>query len=409
MATLNLSLFDKALKTLYAPGKIPRIGMDKHTLLGMIKKETSWKGGPYAQRVRVANSAGRSASLSAAQSAAGNAKNLEFLIPAQAKADYGVVRIDGQTIRASENLTEESAAGYISARKQEIDTTIASLNASLAHALYRNGGGARAVVGSVSSNAITLATASDSFYFEKDMVITANTNDGSGSGTARSGDMVVTKVERGPVTSVVTVDTAAASLTAGDYLFVKGDFGAKVSGLEAWIPASAPSATAFMGLDRTIDTRLGGLRYPGDAPILEQLSRARAWAHEQGAEISHMFVHPSKWNEAELAMSDRAYTDFKNEDQTIGYKSLMIRTPYGPVPLLADVNCQQNVCWALKLDDWKIISRGEVPGPLAHTKSSSGEGDQFFTMTSEDSIEGRFGYYAEVVCAAPGNSMRVSL
>lgn len=408
MPTLNLSLFDKALKTFYAPGAIPRIGMEEHVLLSMIRKETTWKGGPYNQKVRIANAAGRSASLTVAQAAAGNAKNIEFVIPSQAKSDYGVVRIDGQTLRASEGLTEESAAGYISARKQEIDTTIASLHASLGHAIYRNGGGARARVASVAANVITLSEARDAAFFEKDMILNADTADGTVAGTARVGDMVVTKVDRGMVTSTITVDTAAASLAANDYLFIKGDKGAKLTGLDAWIPATAPSATAFFGVDRSVDTRLGGLRYTGDAPILEQISRARTWAYEQGAKITHFFCHPSKWNEAELAMQEKAYTDHKSADQTFGYRGLTIRTSYGDVPLLADVDCQPDVCWGLKLDDWKIVARGAVPGPLSHAKKNE-EDSEFFTMASEDSIEGRFGYYAELVCSAPGNSLRLAL
>jgi hypothetical protein len=44
MTALSMANFNNAMKTMYAPGEIPKLGLYDHPLLAMIKKNTKWGG-----------------------------------------------------------------------------------------------------------------------------------------------------------------------------------------------------------------------------------------------------------------------------------------------------------------------------------------------------------------------------
>ena len=50
-----------------------------------------------------------------------------------------------------------------------------------------------------------------------------------------------------PIGTAWTTGVSAAA--ASDYICQSGDLNAKIKGLAAWLPSTAPSATAFFGVD----------------------------------------------------------------------------------------------------------------------------------------------------------------
>jgi hypothetical protein len=405
MTALSMANFNNAMKTMYAPGEIPKLGLYDHPLLAMIKKNTKWGGESYKQPIQYANNVGRSATLTAAKSASGNAKFGQFVIPL-AKKDYAVIQIDGEVVRSS---SMGDATSYLTARKSEIDASYEGLYSSLGNALYRNGGGAKARVATLpGGNVITFTNSNDVAFFEVGMVLQAQTTDGTSAGTLRVGTMTVTAVNRDEGASSITCGGGTvAALAVNDFLFQNGDIGLKITGLDRYIPATAPTDTLY-GVNRALDSsRLGGLRYNASLPLLETIQRSRAYAAKNGAKITHYFMHPDRWADLELQLDNKATTDLKSADEKFGYTALSVRTPAGVVPVIADADCPIDVCWGLKLDDWTLLSKGDCPGPIDH--SEGGQGNYFKMMEGEDTVEGRIGYYAELACRAPGNSIRVAV
>lgn len=408
MTALNMANFNAAMKAMYAPGEISKLGLYDHPLLTMIPKNTKWGGEKYSQPIQYANNVGRSASLTAAKSASGNAKFGRFEIPT-AKRDYAVIQIDGEVVRSSSMGDRGNALAYLSARKSEIDASYEALYSSLGNALYRNGGGAKARVATLpGGNVITFTNPNDVAFFEVGMVLQAQTTDGTSAGTLRAGTMTVTAVNRDEGVGTITCGGGTvAALAVNDYIFQNGDIGLKITGLDRYIPATAPSDTLF-GVNRALDpSRLGGLRYNTTLPLMEAIQRSRAYAAKNGAKITHYFMHPDRWADLELQLDNKALTDLEDADGKWGYKALSIRTASGIVPVIADADCPLDVAWGLKLDDWTLISKGECPGPIDH--SEGGQGNYFKMLEAEDTVEGRIGYYAELACRAPGNSIRVTV
>jgi hypothetical protein len=206
----------------------------------------------------------------------------------------------------------------------------------------------------------------------------------------------------------ITLDdayTSSGTIAANDYLFVDGDRGSKLKGLDAWVPSSAPGATSFFGVDRSVDTvRLGGNRYDGSAlPIEEALIEGAARAAREGAKIDHYFVNYDTYSELQKALGAKVqYVDLKATAE-IGFRAIQINGPRGPINIVPDQNCQSDVAWGLQLNTWKLYSLGKA------VRVIDTDGLQMLRQASSDGVEVRYGFYGQVGCRAPGYNIRVSL
>ncbi len=405
MAALDLTALSYALQEMY-PDIVGELNMLDKPTLALISKRTDFTGDKFVQPTVYANNQGRSASLTLAQAGVTGNKGVAFEITTS--KNFGVIQIDGETLRAAgDTLTRAQARSFLEARRSEVKGTTEALMQSAAHALFRDGLGLRGQRASILSNTVTLANAHDAIFFDVGMVVGAVASDTT---TLRTGTTTVTAVSRGLTTSTVTLASAAAigSFADNDYLYVSGDYGAMLKGFEAWCPSSAPGATSFFGVDRSVDTsRLGGLRYSESLPIVERLVKAEAFARIQGAKLDVFSIHPIRMAEVKNTLGDKLrYTDVKSPDGRFSFKAVEMATMYGSVRLVEDPFCPTTVAWGLQLDTWKLVSRGEMPGPLDHLGGSQGN---FFQMTAADSVEGRYGYYANLSCNAPGYNIRVTL
>lgn len=405
--TLDLTAFNYALQEMY-PDIVGRTNELDTPFLSMIGKRTDFTGKTLSYPTVYANNAGRAGTLSAAQTASTGSKGVQWAITAV--KDYGVIRIDGETLRASGgagSMSRGEAAAFLSARSEEMLSTVKALNESIAFQLFRTGTGVRGVRSSAAGNVITLTNANDGIFFDVGMIIGACTS--ADPPVARTGTATITAVSRGPTTSTITVDNIATliAFADGDGIYVSGDLNTRMKGLGAWVPSSAPGATAFFGVDRSVDTsRLGGLRYTGTEPLIDRLVRAEAYARVQGAKLDMFVMHPTQLALVKNILADKIrFVDQKSASGRTSFRMVEIDTDNGTCKLMADPFCPSTIAYGVQLDTWKLVSRGECPGPLNHL----GDSGSFFTMTSEDSIEGRLGYYANVACSAPGYNVYLSL
>lgn len=405
--TVDLTAFNYALQEMY-PDIVGRTNELDTPLLSLIKKRTDFTGKTMNFPTVFANNAGRAGSLSTAQTAANGGRGVQWAV--SIIRDYGVIQIDGATLRASGgagSMSRGAAAAFLNARSEEMFSTVKALKESLAFQLYRNGDGVRGVRASAAGNVITLTNAADGIFFDVGMIIGAATS--ATPPVARAGTATITAVSRGPTTSTITVDNIATlvSFANGDGIYVAGDLNSRMAGLDAWIPSADPGATAFFGVNRSVDpSRLGGLRYSGSEPLVERLVNAEAYARVQGAKLDVFALHPTRLATIKNILGDKIrFVDLKSASGKASFRSVELDTDNGVVKLVGDPFCPVNVSYGVQLDTWTLASMGECPGPLNHLGSDG----SFFTMTTEDSIEGRLGYYANVVCSAPGYNVRVPL
>lgn len=400
MTALSTTLLADALKEYYTDKEIARLGYTKNPFLAMVNKDTKWTGKEHVLPIQYTRPAGRSNTFATAQANTAPSKYEAFKLTTV--KDYGIVHVETEAIYASEGQPMRS---FVEARKNEADGIIKALQQNLAMMLYRNGGNARGRRASLSTNTVTLTEPNDVVNFEVDMVVAADTTDGT-SGSINAGTTTITAVDRDAGTITLASAAALTGFADNDYLFVAGDFGTGVSGLDAWLPSSAPGATAFFGVDRSVDTsRLGGIRYSDSNPLVEKIKRAVARVWREGATPDHMFINPADWVELEIMLGDRVqYDRVKSSVGEFMFDAIKIATPFGMVRVIGDPNCPKGVGYLLTLETWKFVSRGSAPRVL----NPDNQGD-WMRQGSSDGIEGRFGWFGQLGCSAPGSNARVAL
>lgn len=407
MTALNMTSADSILKVHYTNDMIMRMTYQDHPLLALMPKYTNFTGKNLPIPIIYGNPQGRSSLFATAQANKRPSKFKDFVLT-RAK-DYGLASVDGETIDASRG----NNAAFIEALTSEIDGTFESLTGSLASSLFRSGSGSIGQIGAttnVVTDTIVLSNAEDSVNFEVGQILVASTADGGGSvkntaGAQNAAEILAIDRILGTIKLSVTMDSfGAQDWAVADYLFVQGDYDIKIKGLEAWIPAVAPTSALFFGVDRSSDTRLGGLRKDvSTMPLEEGLIDGLMLANREGANLSHYFMNYANFGVLEKSLGSKVqYIDLTTAG--ISFRGIQINNPKGkPVVCLADQSCQDDVAWGLQMDTWKLYSLGNAP------KLLNQDGNKVLREASEDGVEVRAGYYAQLGCRGPGKNIRLKI
>jgi hypothetical protein len=408
MASLDMDSFAGALKQHYTNEKIENMVYKDNPFLAMLSKYEDFGGINLKLPIKYGIPQGRSATFSDAKNNATASKYEAFLLTRV--KNYCIATIDNETLEASKG----NANAFIEAATHEIDGAIESVSRSLAIGLYGDGSGSIGVVGSTYSSTdttFTLATIEDVVNFEVGMsLVTANAK--TGAETQSGEGPTVTAVNRD--TGVITISAAFGAAVANDFIFPEGDLAASsgtanakmLSGLNAWVPESAPSATeSFFGVDRSADaTRLGGIRFDASSlPLEEGLISAASRVAREGGKPDVCFMNYSNFADLEKALGSKvSYVDVKVSPE-IGFRGILVHGPRGPIKVVPDQNCPNNAAFMLQLDMWKLYSLGKAP------KILDSDGLKFLRDSTTDAVEVRVGYYAQLGCRAPGFNVRVKL
>jgi hypothetical protein len=393
------------LKRMYSQQRVFNLVYDNNPFLAMCPK-SQFKGAAEAITVRYAdNVGGRSAAFATAQAQISPHKGEQFLLTTV--KDYQLYALEFEAILAG----RDNAATLLSTLDTEVSAAIHNASRSLAIAMYGSGTGRIGVIAAagITGDVITLATTQDITNFEVGQVIVAD--QGTDGGALRdSGDsMTVTAVDR--TLGKITVSAVAniTGLAAADGLYMKGDAknnstAVRLSGLEAWNPESAPGATSFFGVDRSVDTdRLGGVRI--DISALNPEEGVITAMHEmarRGAKPSHLFLNYSDSKNVQLALGSKVDTEYATVGD-VGFSRIRILGPTGDLMIQPDVNCPSGVGRLLQLDTWKLYHRGEL------LNLQDLDGAKQSRIYNEDAYEGRISFYGQMGCLAPGYNARVKM
>lgn len=344
---------------------------------------------------------GRSAAFATAQANKTNSQIKEFVLT-RAK-DYSLASIDGETLEASKG----NSNAFMEAVTTEIDGAIQSATRSLAIAMYGTGSGKIGQIASISGATATLVEPEDITNFERGMKLVVSSTNGGGS--VRVGSVLVTGVDRdlGTVTVSANWTAGIAAVVANDFIFVEGDYDAKIKGLLAWLPSTAPTSADnyFFSMDRSSDaTRLAGVRFDGSAmPIEEALIKAASRLAREGGKPTHCFLSYSKFADLEAALGSKIqYVDMKVTAE-IAFRGIQINGPRGPIKVVPDQNCPNDRAFMLQLNTWKLYTLGKAP------KIIDIDGLKMLRESSSDGVELRVGYYGQMGCNAPGYNANIKL
>lgn len=401
---LNLTAMNAALKELYDGQVVENLVYSDNPFLAMIPKKTDFGGKYKPIPIITGVSQGRSATFSNAQGNQSPVQIQSFLLTRA--ADYSIATIDNQTMLASRT----DKMSFLEGAKLVVDGAFRSITNSLASALFRSGTGSIGQVGSISTGVITLSNAADVVQFEVNQVLQANATDG---GTPRAALGYVIAVNR----SAGTVTVASSGLggsaatpsgwAAADYLLVQGDVNAKVKGLAAWLPTSAPTAgDNFFGVDRSQDvTRLAGIRYDGSAQSIEEsLIDSSSLLAREGGKPDVCITNFASYAALEKSLGSKVqYVDMKGPAD-IAFRGIMINGANSMIKVFPDRNCQPQKAYLLQMNTWTLNSLGDAPQILRY-----GDGLEMLRVSNADAGEVRIGYYAMPSCNAPGYNANVTL
>lgn len=411
MAGLDLTAFDAALKQHYTDQRVESMVYRDRPLMAMLAKMENFGGRNLPIITWWGNAQGRSKTFSTAQTAGASASpKLDDFLLTRVK-DYDIATIDNETLLASKG----DANAFIEASTVAIDGAIRELSNSIAINIYRDSSASRGQLYAEPSETsttfnVTLKNIDDVANFEVGMNLVAYSAKSGGSQRNSDGsDTIwpVAAVNRGTGVLTLTGDyTSSGTLAANDYLFVEGDRGLGVSGLGGWVPDSAPGATAFFGVDRSVDSRLGGLRLDGTSgPIEEVLIEAEQLVAREGGKLDHYFINYAKFGELKKALGSKIqYIDLKaGMDAQISFRGIMLDGAKGPIKVIPDQFCPGNRIFGLQLDTWKLYSLGKA------VRVIDTDGLSMLRQASSDGVEVRYGFYGNLGCNAPGYNINIQV
>lgn len=428
MATYaNVSNQVAALKELYTGDDYMKdLVYKKNPLLALIPKDESPSGfaGKYIPVPLVyAPPVGRSATFSTAQSNQTAPGVNSFFV--YRVSNYQLVTITNELLEA----TKDNAGAFVDEAKLNMDTGFRSISNDLALDLFGDGSGKRGAISVLSTGVITLTNPSDVVNFEVGMTLVSYSQSGStatqSTGAAlgyviavnrSSGQITVSATAGGNAGDPTNWSTSFPNLAVqGDVNFASGGlaiangFALKIAGMQAWLPTSSPASNdSFWGVNRSTDaTRLAGVRFNGSSETIEEaLIDAASLVAREGGQPDMCFMSFASYAALEKSLGSKVqYVDVKHEEADIAFAGIRVHAPYGPITVIPDRNCPSQIAYLLQMDTWKLRSLGKAP----HILTYGLEGLEGLRVGNADALEIRIGYYANLICNAPGWNCVVQL
>jgi hypothetical protein len=398
MATLDTSSASAILKEYYSNQRVEQLTYQDAPLYAMLKKIKDFEGSSYPLPMRVSDPQGASSAFANAQAQKQPSNYKKFSLT-RVKG-YSLASIETEAMLASKS----NPGAFLQLATAEIDGAIHTMKRRMGWSIYGDGSGALGSVSSVSSanpEVITLSNADDIVKFEVGQTIQARLGGTTRLFATGVSSAVITKVDRDAGTITLgAVDNSGNTdtIVGGDTLNVVGDYNAMLSGLAAWVPASAPSSSPFFGVDRTIDsTRLGGVRVVSTGKPLDEalIDAARRLGREGLGKLDCVFTGFSKYAALEKTLGAKIrYKD--TEVAGISFRAIEVSGPSGTLAVYPDRDCPDNRMYMLDMSSWGLYSLGEPVRILDQ------DGNKMLRESTADSLEVRIGGYFQAGCTSPG-------
>jgi len=405
-----------ALKELYTGDDFMKdLVYKKNPLLALIPKDES-PGGFAGKYIPVplifGTPQGRSATFATAQTNQTAPQLASFFV--YRVSNYQIATITNELLEA----TKDNAGAFIDEAKLVMDTAFRNISNDLALDIFKDGSGNRGAISSITTGVIVLTNSGDIVNMEVGMVLVSYSISGTTytqSTAAALGYVIAVNRATGTLTVSTTAGGAAGTPTNWSTSFpqlgVSGDvnFGAltvrtsfaKVSGLAAWGPTTAPTAgESFWGVDRSVDSRMTFTiaQNTSTETIEEALIDAAALVAREGGQPDMCFMNFLSYAALEKSLGSKVqYVDVKHEEADIAFAGIRIHAPYGPITVIPDRNCPTATAYLLQMDTLKLRSLGKAP----HILTYGLEGLEGLRVGTADALEIRIGYYGNLICSAP--------
>lgn len=408
MAILDTTAIAAVLKTQYTQKKVQNLVYKLSPLMAMLPKRKDFYGDNKVIAVQIGNPQAFGHAFAVAQGNLSPTIYKRFTIPRV--KDYGFANVGGEAVDAASN----DQGALLTVLKREFDNAFYTAGRRLNTSLFQKGGGAIgqiATTTTLGSTTLQLADPNQIVNFEVNQVLNLSATDGT-TGAKRTGTLTVLGVNRdiGALTLSANISTVTGAALS-DYIFQNGDFEAVNTGLlgiPAWVPKVAPvGGDNFGGIDRSIDSRLYGVRYTAGSggPIEEILIQAAARLNREGGNADCAVMNPLDLANLVTALGSKVIYDRSKavDDPDFGFTHLTLMGPSGAIKVISDLNVQTGDCWLLQTDTWAFETLKDAPRILDL------DGLQMLRSANSDDYQFRVGWYGNLTCNAPGLNAYVKL
>lgn len=408
MASTTVTSFDPALKQIYRDSNLNNLTYKMRPLLGMLKKFEGFGGRNLPIPIIVGNPQGRSASFTNAQANATAISMQDFVLTRV--SDYSIATIDSEVVEA----TRGDTMAFLSALKAKIDGAMNALSDAIETFLFRNGKGSLAQINAPSvadPMVLTLKQTEEITNFEVGMKILAFNDDAGTTNHNTPASVTIPIIDRGAGTITTAYDNSggATNWEVDDYLKVQGDkptggtADVKIAGLAAWLPATAPDATAFFGVDRSVDSRYYGIIHDGSSDPLEETAiKAQSKVAREGGVVDCWLIGHAQMRRliielgAKKEYSEVAAQGKKGMIAGIGYRSVVIHGDHGPIDVVACNKAEATKGYMLTRDSWTLNTLGRPVKFLMEDKL------RILRIYNADGYEVRLAFRGNLSSNAPG-------
>ena len=330
--------------------------------------------------------------------------------------DFQSVNMSGRAIDQTRN-TEGAMVKEIT---RAMDNGYRSLGQGMGWRFYGDGGGALGLCNGtfstkyVTNDTITLTNVSSAMFFQQGMIVNSSVDAGNlglGNAGARSGSAVLVAVDKikGTLTASAAWTSLIPQFTDADYLFNQGDYANYMPGLAGWIPDAnytISSTDSFNGVNRSIDPQgLAGYNINGNgAPMEETFIDGVTNLHAFGGRPTHCLIAPRLF--AKLSKSLTGRVEYMTEEAfanpDVGFPTVQIQTPTGPMKLVQDVFCvgpKYDRCYLVNFEEMVLPSMG----PLAKNMSEELTGLIWIPQTASNSFISQLGSRHTMYIQAPNH------
>jgi len=431
---MSSQLINNFLKSKYDKnGGIPRQLYENYSTLNKIPKRTDGGGDYFTTATVTGRPMGRGPTLAIAQSTAAqgakaDTKGAKWIV--QWAPDSGVVNIEDFDIKRSR--TDE--VSFLNWLKEQVELEQSSCLERTSIGVFAEAGN-YVTVGyyTTADDKIVCSTASDISKIEVGMALQCSANDGSDAGH--------TLIGSGSVGYVLSVDKDAGSFvvtatatgtthgtptswanTTTYYFFQQGDFAPTGNvicyGLGAWIPPTAPGATAFCNVVRNTGniTALGGFRLISTDVVgmslrqrvtrLITIMNSRGTCRSVGG-ITDFIMNPEKWQLFVDELQAQGWRGLDGGAQKFNSNEIICSIGGKNIAIVSDAHCPYGWGWALTMPpDGKNIIMPSID-EMWHVINE--DGVVMLRGASSNTYEQRLQSYKNLVVKAPGWCGRVAL
>jgi hypothetical protein len=402
--------FLEALKKTYTADKLRAKFELNHPFMKMIKKEAISEGQNHTYAIGLTYGSGFGNNLATvlAGTAAGNPSSGAKManITVNTGDDYAVIELDRKFLARS----KKADAAFADQLKYQVDRQLEGLGNVVAKKLRGTGYGQLTTGVLTSVGGALTAGAYTTFYVPPSA--TKYLTEGM---RLAFGDAGVIDVHASNLTTVTSFNDETGVVICTSFTIdatatecgLAGIYGqtTNASGLEAWIPLTAPGAVATVGplintsVNRNLHLmRLSGHRYSSTSrPIDESVFILAERMQERGYRPDVCLVSYNTFNKIASKQWNKIVPNNIPDAEKLGLQRLGIQTAEGVIPFVCDSSMKDDRGYLLTKDTWRMVHLSDaVPARITDAAGN----DNLFEGTG-DAVQIRYYAWWNLKCIEP--------